>query len=199
MSAVYSVPNLDNPSAEPFAEKLGGQWDLVVLEEGTCTYRAGERFARAAFEEPPTLLEAPNFEKAVKLAQHGGRLLLLPLPAHPFVGGLDMSDDWYQRPELWFKYTNPPLYLARSSQQIDVHAQGICAVFPNLQKLIPNEEEIVGKIWTNNTQQAAAMCAAGGTEFAVTNQHGLEKYDLVARRELKTIHMSWFVYEWAGK
>jgi len=197
MAVAHFVPNLDDPEVR-FDELIAEPRELVVLEEGTCTYRAGERFAQAAFEEAPCLVEARNFTEAIELAKSAGRILLLPHLANPAVVEVTYSNEWRDLPRFAFTYTNPPLHLARTSTDVSVlEAAGICAALKTIHRLtVPEEDGFSDWLWVDSTQQAAAVCAEGNAELCITNQHGLERYELTSVRELKKMVPLWLPYEW---
>lgn len=189
------VPSLNDPETI-FAERITRPRELVVLEEGTCTYRAGERFARAAFEEPPNLVEARSFTEAIELAKNAGRILLLPHLANKAVVEVTYSSKWKDLTQFAFQYSNPPLYLARSVSR-NTSAKGVCATLNNLRLLVePDKDGVDDWLWVDSTQQAATACKEGQAELCITNKYGRDKHDLAAVRELKRMTPIWLPYEW---
>jgi hypothetical protein len=191
-----TLPGLDNPETS-FPEKLSGDWTLVLLEKGTCCYRAGEIFAKNAFEDSLAIIEASSFEEAVKLAQAPKHILLLP-HVHSITGKIEADLNWRSMGDYIFRLTNPPLYLV-SGPTTRPPAISHCACIEPLKPLVGMEEDGI-KAWANveTTQQAARLCADGEAEFCVTNEYGLKKYGLTSVRELKKMEICWHPYQYAG-
>jgi len=187
------VPSLDNPNAS-FPEKLKGKWTLVLLEEGTCCYRAGESFAKDAFEDYPDILEVPSFNEAANLAQTSNHILLIP-HIHRIIGEIEADVRWESMGNFIFRLNNPPLHLA-SNPTSNSDTTDSCACIEPLKSLIKMEKDgIKNWITTETTQQAARVCASGEAEYCVTNEYGLKKYGLKSVRELKKMEICWHPYQ----
>lgn len=185
------LPYLDNSITHAIPSKLQGKWTVVVLEEGTCCYRAGEEFATSAFEEKPTLLQAPSFEKAMELAAADKHILLLP-HIHKLTGDVETSHKWESMGDRMFRLNNPPLYLVRNSSVTN----GQCASIERLKTLInPSDHGISSWVDADNTQEAARICADGDSEFCITNENGIEHHQLNIVAELKKMEICWHPYQ----
>lgn len=190
--STQTIPNLDDPALQPFTQKLSGEWALVLLQEGTCTYRAGKRFAEVAFGEEPKILEVSSFQQAIEESQAPNRVLLLPHLAIPHVANMETDPNRVTLHDLTFRYSNPPLYLAGCSAD----AKGTCAAIVHLHNLSSLEDGITQWKQVSNTQEAAEACAKREADLCITNEHGLKKFNLVPVRELKRMQPTWFVYRW---
>lgn len=187
-------PSLDNPAIQPFLKKLSGDWKLFLLEKGTCTYRAGERFAQAAFEHPPKIVEVANFEEAVNRSKAPKSIMLLPHLATPHVAAMETSHNRVTLHDFTFRYSNPPLYLAGLTND----AKGSCAAIVHLENLATPEDGITNWVNVDNTQAAAIACANRKVDLCITNEYGLKKHNLQLVRELKKMEPTWFAYSWSG-
>ena len=192
--AMYAqlAPNLDDLDLQPFAKKISGSWKLVLLEEGTCTYRAGQRFVSAAFEEPPEIIKVLSFQQGIEKSKVTRTILLLPHLAIPHVAEMETDLHRITMHDYTFRYSNPPLYLAGRSHD----AKGLCAAIIHLENLSLPEDGITGWKNVNNTQEAARACSEGQANLCITNEYGLKKYSLTPIRMLKKMQPTWFAYSW---
>ncbi len=185
------LPSLDSSVSTPFPHKLLGKWTVVVLEKGTCCYRAGEAFATSAFKEKPTLLQAPSFEKAMELAAADKHILLLP-HIHKLTGDVETSHQWESMGDYIFRLNNPPLYLARNSSVTNGHYASI----ERLRALInPSDHGISDWVNVDSTQEAARACANGDSAFCITNEYGIKYHELEIVTELKKMEICWHPYQ----
>lgn len=104
------IPSLENlEDYEPPLKKLRGGWSLVVLENGTCCYRAGEHFAKWAFEDSPSFVQAPSFKEALNFARAQKHILLLP-HVHRIIGDVETDYSWESMGEYIFRLENTAIF-----------------------------------------------------------------------------------------
>lgn len=194
MLTVKPLISLDDPSYE-FPKKIEDARELVLLEKGTCTYRAGQRFIRAAFEEAPKIIEANSFDEAIELTRYPKGVLLLPFLANEPLVKVTCSYEWRDLSDFTFEFANPPLHLAgrQNAQPEDLNEETTCAALPNLHGLLG--DEIVTWVDVDNTQQAAIQCGSEAVDLCITNGEGLVANGLASIRELKRMSPVWFSYE----
>jgi hypothetical protein len=193
--SLRTMPSLNDPAFE-FPDKIQGHRELVVLEKGTCTYRAGQRLIGAAFEDEPEVVEARNFDEAASLTQSPLGILLLPSLAVHHVWGCMVGSEWRRLSDYVFTYTNPPLYLAGRGVQTSPATEQSCAALPNLRGLLG--DEAVEWVDAENTQCAARLCQDGKSDACITNEEGLVASGLVVLQELKKMTPGWYTFEKAN-
>jgi hypothetical protein len=194
MSDLRLLPDLDDPVFE-FPKKISGSRELMLLERGTCTYRAGQRLIGAAFEEEPNIMESRSFDEAIVRTAYPNGILLLPALANKPIVQVTFSYEWRGLSDYWFVFSNPRLYLAQQNpDEINEPVAGdTCAALPTLRGLLGNTD--VSWVDVDNTQRAAEACRHGKANFCITNEEGLLANELSVVGELKKMAPSWHVYE----
>lgn len=190
--------NVENGETNPFYRKITGKWSIVLLEQGTCCYRAGQYFAGHAFSEHPNIIEVSSFDTAIKTAKADNRIILLP-HIHRISGDIETDYRWRSMDDWVFGLENPSLYLASKSNKLSTQSGYRCATIERLESLVDMSETPRIQEWVNveNTQQAARACAVEKrADLCITNEYGLNEYRLLPLRQLKQMTVYWLPYQW---
>jgi hypothetical protein len=179
---------------------------LISLQPGTCCDRAAAIFSECAFALPPQRLFVESFAAAVEMAAGKPDDILLVPHVHEVCATLSTTEGWQLLDELVFPLDNPPLHLAKKfgSQPLFKGLPKHCATIEQLAPLLANHNPLSQPSFyfhfVQNTQTAARLCAdSTNVEYCITNQHGLEQFELESVRQLKHMKIWWMPFRWTSE
>jgi hypothetical protein len=181
-----------------FPNRLSGEWKIISLGPGTCTYRAVGHFVKYAFETPPSIFTESDFYAGKKRAKtEKDSLILLPC-VHEVCAELYASPHWELLIDYWFHLRNPPLYLGGNSDLVN-RGDKRCAAILRLQPLLadPDGQYSFEFIDVQTTQEAARAVMEGRCAYCITNIYGANRYGVEIVKELKTMDIGWYLFRYS--
>lgn len=169
---------------------------IICLEAGTCCYRAGVHFTSQLIQDDaPEFVTATNFYKAIQwLTQNGqaGDTILLPHVSE-VCHLVSFNPQFELDEEHVFNLENPPIYLAKGHPKSG--NENCCAAIEVLKPLLGQEQEKYIFIEADNTQESARQAKNGQAGYCITNQNGVDKYDLTPVQKLHTSTVVWMPFK----
>ena len=166
--------------------------NIVSLEKGTCTDRAvgyflklerekreGKTGGTPFFCEEPVVIYKPTFDEMIACTREtSGNVMFIPhVRTDISVRLAYTTEPWRCINEMVFVLANPPLYLAGK----EATPGRTCATLNRLQSLV-HESLGLTFVEAENTQDAARQVHNGQADLCITNQKGVEIYQLEIRK-----------------
>ena len=174
---------------------------IHCLEVGTCSDRALGVFLENNHEAylDFTIKRADSFENCRVFAESSKASLLLVPHLHSIAGTLSLASGWELVSDKIFTLKNPPIYLAARTIVAAGDLKGrTCASLETLAPLIDKRLGLDVKP-AKNTQHAARQVVELEADCCVTNQRGIEFFELSPIVELNNFTVVWLPFLYRPK
>ncbi len=164
---------------------------IISLEEGTCCHRAVLHMVES-FKINPEIIFVKSFQEAKELLVklNSDEVIMLAPHVNDTAKDLTFAKHFEWDKELLFSLPNPKLFLVKNHDK--VIDDNSCAALPVLQNLVDVSKFSFAEV--SNTQEAARFVAENKTVYGITNENGLQKYQLEVVEELKHMEVVWFSF-----
>jgi hypothetical protein len=204
ITILVALPTINSPnqalapvSLDAFSSGEGMQniRTLVALTQGTCTYRAAMQYLLLS-QQPIKLVTEQTFERAIQRVQQDRHTAILAPHLHECHTQLSQAPNIQHIESQDFHLPNPGLFLAtpRRNGSSRTYLWSLPTLVPLVEEICPIDEfeEVVPAA---NTQSAAEYCSRiFGGAFCVTNERGVQLFDLEKVHELRQITMLWSLF-----